>query len=656
VAENEALSPAAIEPSALLEALLAAAPVGMGFLDPGLRFVRLNAALAAMHGLDRQAAVGRTYGDLWPAMPSGLAEGLAGVIELGEPVIDHEARLHENGPGAARDVLASFYPVRDQSHGIVGVGTVVVDITQRTVSEQALRRSEAIKSAILTASLDCLITMDADGRFVELNPAAERTFGYRASDVIGREVAATIVPSSLRDQHRAGLARHLAGESRRAIGKLVELTGLRADGTEFPVEVALARIDVDERPLFAGSFRDITERKRAEAELRRHAAEQAALRRVATLVAAETDEQSLFASVCEEVGHIVEAEVANLLRYENDGATVVGGWSQPGLAHFAVGERLPADGDTLVARVRHSGRPGRVDSYDEIGGELAGRVRHMGLRSAVAAPINLGRELWGFVAAATIREEPFPPGAEVQIGRFAELMSQALANAQAHRALRASRARLVDSADAERRRLERNLHDGAQQRLVAVRLALRVAENTLARDAERGLEMLRQARQELDAGLEELRELARGLHPAILTDKGLGPALEALSDRSPVAVDLMVDLDDPLPAPMEAAFYYVSSEALTNAARHSQARRVTIAVSQHGEHAILHIRDDGTGGAELREGGGLRGLTDRVEALGGQLIVESAIGCGTTLEARVPLRGSDAMRGNRAELPEPLAQ
>ena len=288
-------------------------------------------------------------------------------------------------------------------------------------------------------------------------------------------------------------------------------------------------------------------------------------------------------------------------------------------------------------RVRRSGRPERLDTYDDIAGELANRIREVRLASSVAAPVNLGGEVWGFVAAATMSEEGFPAGAEAQLGRFAELLSQALANAEANRKLRESRVRLVESSDAERRRLERNLHDGAQQRLVALRLDLRMAEAAVARDRDKGLELLQQAQRDLDEGLEELRELARGLHPTILSDKGLGPALEGLSNRSAVPVELKMTCDEPLPPAVEAAFYYVTSEALTNAARYAQASNITIEISEDDQHAILRIRDDGAGGARIRNGGGLQGLTDRVEALGGQLCLSSVRGEGTTVEARVPV-------------------
>ncbi len=633
----------AIEPAALLEALLDAAPVGLGFLDADLRFIRLNAALASMHGVDRHEAVGQLYSAVWREMPSDLAERVSAALENGTAVVDHEARLQGTG-GSSTHVLARFYPVRDRDGGFVGVGIAVFDITERTASQQAMQRSEAIKSAILSASLDGVVTMDADGRVVELNPAAEEMFGYRAVDVIGREVADTIVPPSLRDMHRAGLARHLAGESRRAIGKRVELVGLRADGTEFPVEVALARIDVDERPLFAGSFRDITERKRAEAELAQRADEQAALRRVATLVASDTEPEPLFASVCEEVGRLAGAETANLLRYDQDRVTIVGAWSSLQQPPFPTGTTLPLDGDSLAVRVRQSGRPERLDSYDDIAGELADRVREVRLASSVAAPVSLGGEVWGFVAAGTVREGAFSAGAEAQLGRFAELLSLALANAEANRKLRESRVRLVESSDAERRRLERNLHDGAQQRLVALRLNLRMAETVVAHDREKGLELLRQAQRDLDESLQELRELARGLHPAILSDRGLGPALEGLRNRSAVPVELKMTCGEPLPPAVEAAFYYVTSEALTNAARYAQASHITVEVSDGDQRAILRVRDDGAGGARIRNGGGLHGLTDRVEALGGQLGLSSVRGEGTTVEARVPVPSTGSPR------------
>ena len=346
----------------------------------------------------------------------------------------------------------------------------------------------------------------------------------------------------------------------------------------------------------------------------------------------------LFARVCEEVGTLVGADTANLLRYDHDRVTIVGAWSSLQQPPFPTGTTLPLDGDSLAVRVRRSGRPERLDSYDDIAGELATRIRDVRLASSVAAPVSLGGEVGDSWLQGRCAKERSRPAPKRQLGRFAELLSLALANAEANRKLRESRVRLVESSDAERRRLERNLHDGAQQRLVALRLDLRVAETVLARDRDKGLELLQQAQRNLDESLQELRELARGLHPAVLSDRGLGPALEGLRNRSAVPVELKMTCGQPLPPAVEAAFYYVTSEALTNVARYAQASTITIEVSDGDEHAILRIRDDGAGGARIRNGGGLQGLTDRVEALGGQLGLSSVPGEGTTVEARVPVR------------------
>jgi signal transduction histidine kinase len=226
---------------------------------------------------------------------------------------------------------------------------------------------------------------------------------------------------------------------------------------------------------------------------------------------------------------------------------------------------------------------------------------------------------------------PFPDGAEQRIADFAELAAQALANAQAREELAASRARIVQAGDAERRRLERNLHDGAQQRLVSLALMLRLAARRHPED-----EALTQAGEELSEALKELRELARGIHPAVLTERGLEPAVRALADRSRLPVELSVELEGRLPDPVEAAAYYVVAEALTNVAKYAEASEVTVGVVRENGHARIEVSDDGIGGADATGGSGLRGLADRVEALGGRLFVESPAGAGTTLRAEIP--------------------
>jgi signal transduction histidine kinase len=240
--------------------------------------------------------------------------------------------------------------------------------------------------------------------------------------------------------------------------------------------------------------------------------------------------------------------------------------------------------------------------------------------------------------AATADPEPLPGEAETRLCDFAELVSQALANADAREKLAASRARIVEAGDAERRRLERNLHDGAQQRLVALALHLRLVLGALEDDPERGRALLTDANAQLYEALEELRELGRGIHPAILTDRGLGPAVEALVTRAPFPIELTDVPDERLPEPVEAAAYYVVAEAVTNAAKYAQASNVSVSIRRLDGRAVVEVADDGIGGADSGQGSGLRGLADRLEALDGRLRVESPPNGGTRIEAEIPLR------------------
>jgi signal transduction histidine kinase len=387
------------------------------------------------------------------------------------------------------------------------------------------------------------------------------------------------------------------------------------------------------------------ERRRAGEELRRNeesvrllANEQAALRRVATLVASETDAQALFEKVTEEAGVLLGADNAAVLRYGDDGiATLLSAWSVPDRGHIPAGATFALDGDSVAARVYRTGETQRA-RYEELDGPLARMQRSFGYRSAVGAPVNLDGRLWGVIVAATAAPEPLPSDAETRLHDFAELVSQALANADAREQLAASRARIVEAADAERRRLERNLHDGAQQRLVALTLQLRLVESALENDRERARALLADAHAQLDEALEELRELARGIHPAILTDRGLGPAVEALVARAPLPVELAEVPDERLPEPVEAAAYYVVAEAVTNAAKYAQASNVSVSIRRSNGRAVVRVADNGVGGADPGQGSGLRGLADRLEALNGRLRVESPPNSGTRIEAEIPLR------------------
>ena len=425
-----------------------------------------------------------------------LGEGLPGrVVATREPAWLEDVRVDPNFPRARAAAEAGLhaglcFPLQSGNR-VVGaiefftrelrapdepllatlasLGSQIGQFVARRESEEAVRRSEARMRAILQSALDSVITIDAAGRVLEFNPAAEATFGYRASDVIGRELADLIVPASLRQRHRRGLASYLRTRHPVLLDRRIEITGMRSDGTEFPVELAVTRIAVDGPPVFTGYLRDITERKRAEEELR------------------------------------------------------------------------------------------------------------------------------------------------------------------------ASRARIVLAGHRERKRLERNLHDGAQQRLVSASLALRTSRATLETAPEEALERLSLAQDEIAEALQELRQLARGLHPAILTERGLGPALEALAMRAPVPVELTFSLDQRLPEALEAAAYYFVSEAVTNVVKHADATSALVDVSLDGEAAIVTVTDDGVGGVDAGRGSGITGLRDRVESLEGHLTVVSDRGSGTQLRAEFPL-------------------
>ena len=374
-----------------------------------------------------------------------------------------------------------------------------------------------------------------------------------------------------------------------------------------------------------------------EAAQRALADEQAALRRVATLVAGEAPPSRVFEQVTEEVGRLLGLPGASVMHYDGARtATVVGTWSEDGEPRFPVGASLDLDGDTVVAKVLRSGTAQRVNGYEEASGTLAETVRSLGYRAAVAAPVTVGGRLWGVLVAATTSEDSLPEGLERQLSDFADLVAQALANADAYEKLAASRARLVEVGDAERMRLERNLHDGAQQRLVSVAIELNMVAAKLESDPRAAREVLTEAQDELARGLAELRELAHGIHPAVLMERGLGPALHALLTRAPIPVEIRELPEGRLPAHVEAAAYYVVAEAITNVGKYARASSATVSVSRSNGAATVSVADDGVGGADPARGSGLRGLADRVEALNGHLDVDSAPGRGTRIRAQIP--------------------
>jgi signal transduction histidine kinase len=376
----------------------------------------------------------------------------------------------------------------------------------------------------------------------------------------------------------------------------------------------------------------------SEAAQRALAEEQTALRRVATLVAEEAPPSAVFQRVTEEVGRLLGLPRASVVQYHDaHTATIVGGWSEDGKLGLSAGSSLDLDGDTAVSRVLRGGTPQRVERYDEVSGSLAEALRSAGYRASVAAPVHVGGRLWGALVAATASGEPLPEGLEQQLCDFADLVGQALANADARERLAASRAELVEAGDAERRRLERNLHDGAQQRLVSVALQLGEVDVKLRQDTTTAGELLAASRDELAEGLEELRELARGLHPMLLTQRGLGPALDALVARAPVPVEVSELPEGRLPEPVETAAYYVVAEAITNVAKYAEASKATVSIRLASGYVRITVSDDGVGGADPTRGSGLRGLAARVEALNGRLEIDSPPQRGTRIDVEIPV-------------------
>jgi signal transduction histidine kinase len=375
----------------------------------------------------------------------------------------------------------------------------------------------------------------------------------------------------------------------------------------------------------------------AHSELARLAEEQTALRRVATLVATGTASTDLFDAVTIEMRLLLNAGIASLLRYEADGsATILAASSDPD-TEVPLLSHLTLEGRSVAAAVLSSGRTARIDELEGPPGSVAAAFRGLGMRSATGAPIVVEGNLWGAILAHWRDSQAVPPGTEGRIAQFTQLVATAISNAASRAQLAASRARIVVTADETRRRIERDLHDGIQQRLVTLALRLRTTQDDIQPARADLLAAMSQAGDELTSILDELREISRGVHPAILSEGGLGPALRSLARRAGVPTALEIDEIGRPPQPVEAAAYYVVSEALTNAAKHANATVVHVNLRVKDTTLRLSIDDDGDGGADPARGSGIIGLIDRVEALGGKLTMRSPPGEGTALVIELPL-------------------
>jgi signal transduction histidine kinase len=345
------------------------------------------------------------------------------------------------------------------------------------------------------------------------------------------------------------------------------------------------------------------------------AEEQAALLQIAMLIVREAPAEAVFGAVAEQAARRLRTEGATVLRFVGDErAVVVGVWREDGIRGFPVNAELDFDSrNSATGRVKSTGLPARADSYDESTGDLPRQMRAIGVQSSVAAPVMVSGEVWGTVAAVTTRDEPLPAGSEDRLGDLAELAAHAVARTEARRRLEASRRRIVEDADEARRRLERDLHQGVQQHLLALTLKLRLARGRAA--SSEIAELLDDAIAEAGTANEAIRELARDLYPIVLSERGLTAAVQALAARSPVPVYLQELPRRRFPAIIEATAYSVVSESVAAVAEHQSRGDVRVIAADRGELLIVEVCHESIGEAPAR----LRALAERVLAVGGRL-------------------------------------
>jgi PAS domain S-box-containing protein len=520
---------------------------------------------------------------------------------------------------------------------------VIVFLVGRAITLR--RQAQRDVERIFELSLDLLGIVGFDGYYRAVNPAFERTLGYSRQEIVSRPFMDFVHPDD-QESSRGAFAAVLRGE---AVTDF-ENRFVCADGSERWLQWS-AR-GVPDQGVMYGIARDVTDRRRIDAqlreaqqtaeargaELRARVEEQAALRRVATLVARGVSPAEIFSAVAEEVGVLAPTDAVHIYRYESDGTAVaVATWSKLP-EKMPLGTRQPPGGYNLPTMVLHTGRAARIDDTSQTTGGPAAIVRQLGIRSAVGSPIVVEGRLWGVVAAGTAQPQPIPADTEQRIGGFTELVATAIANADSRAQLAASRARVVTATTEERRRMVRDLHDGAQQRLVHAVITLQLALGELESRGDNAKALVGEALEQTRHANAELRELVHGILPGVLAIGGLRAAVDALASRSslPVTVDVCAQR---FPSAIEATAYFVASEALTNVVKHADARCAEVAACVEDGALRVQVRDDGVGGADPAQGSGLTGLKDRVEALGGTIEMTSPAGGGTSLVARIPIEG-----------------
>jgi GAF domain-containing protein len=620
------------------------------------RFDDYASATGETGTLVRESGIRATVGV--PVSVEGLLWGLMAVASREEPLPPGtEARLAAFTELAATAIANA--QAREELRGFAAeqaaMRRVAVLVARGAPPEEVFAAVAGEAARVLGAAVTTLARYDPDGAETVVGawtgtPAAVPVPVGTRKALGGRNVS-TLVSETGRPARIDDYA-DFSGE----VGKTAHETGSQASvGVPVSVEGRLWGVMIvasPRGPLPAGAegrlaaFTELAEtaiaNAQARVELRSFADEQAALRRVAVLVARSAPPQEVFTAVSDEAGRLLKVDHTVLSRYDADGlATIVGHWASTESGRpLATGLRLKPEGRNITALVLETGRSARIDDYGTASGAFADFARDWEFRASVGVPIRVEGRLWGIMGVGS-RIGPLPTGTEARLAGFTELAATAIANAEAQAALAASRVRIVAAADAARRRIERDLHDGAQQRLVSLALYLREAQAATPPATVELAGRLEGAVAEVNGVLEELREIARGVHPAVLTKSGLRSALRALARRSAVPVSLDLQVTGRLAEPVEIAAYYTVAEALTNIAKHARASTVEVEVAADERVLRVCVRDDGRGGADPGRGSGLAGLKDRVEALGGQIFLDSPRGAGTTLRVELPCHAMD---------------
>jgi len=544
--------------------------------------------------------------------------------------------------GQRFDVLVPLEPVQGAAAvlpWIILAGGLVVVALLGVAELYASRRAKAKAEVdrLFTISPDLIVVAGFDGYFRRVNPAFESRLGYTQQEALSRPVLDFVHPDDRGPTEEEVQHLHEGQTTISFVNRYLCKNGSHRwiEWTATPV--------IEERLTYAVG-RDVTERRKAESDLREAeeryrvlAETQTALRRVATLVARRALPSDVFAATTAEAGRLLHSDATALCRYEADGTVTIMATEPNPNMEVSIGTRYPVDhANNVLGVVFQTGRAARRDNFDDATGEVAELARRGGVRSAVGAPVTVEGRPWGAIAVWSKRG-PLPGDTEERLVAFTDLVATAIANTESRAQLTASRARIVATADATRRQIERDLHDGAQQRLISLSFELRGVHDALPPELDDHRAALEETLDGLTSALNELREMAQGIHPAILTQGGLGPALKTLAHRSAIPVELDVQTEGGLPERVEVTAYYVVSEALANAAKHAHASVVHVAVRTQDHMLNVCVRDDGLGGADPDRGSGLLGLKDRAEAIGGSLSLESAGGAGTSLYVELPL-------------------